>query len=303
MRSRLANDMNCISRTTQTRLACAALAAPIVYSFIEPHLIQIREYEVALDGVPESADGLRIAHLSDLHCSAITSHKLVRRIVAMTNDLAPDLILMTGDYVSRRNSYLPISGARIWAQPLMTYAHRMAEEVRHLRAPGGVFAVLGNHDIADDNGPAITALLEGAGIRVLDNANTPVRGLPLCGVEDLRAGKPDLPRAFAGVAPETPQIILSHNPRILSVLEDRNALVLAGHTHAGQVHLPVTHYRRRPSDMRHSPYFQGWYRSGRAQMYVHSGLGSVHFPVRLRCPPEIAIFTLRPKEPRCVGRP
>jgi predicted MPP superfamily phosphohydrolase len=127
----------------------------------------------------------------------------------------------------------------------------------------------------------------------LTNRSTRVRDLALCGLDDLRAGRPDFDRTFAGVAPQEAQVILSHNPRALALLEDRNALVLAGHTHAGQVHLPVTDFRRRPSDMRFSPYFQGWYRAGRAQMYVHSGLGSVHFPVRFRCPPEIVLFTLK----------
>lgn len=295
MRSYPANFMNPSFRTTAVRLSGAALAAPMVYSFIEPHLIRLHEYDVGLKGLPEAAYGLRIAHLSDLHCSAISGTSLLRRIVAMTNDLAPDLIILTGDYVSRRNSYLPISGARLWARPLMDYAQRMADEVAKLQARDGMYGVLGNHDVADDNGPAITGLLQRAGVTVVTNRNVVVRGLPLCGIDDLRRGSPDLESALAGVAPEQAQLILSHNPRVLSRLEDRNALVLAGHTHAGQVHLPLTNFRRRPSDMRHSPYFQGWYRAGRAQMYVHSGLGSVHFPVRFGCPPEIAVYTLRPE--------
>lgn len=280
------------SRSSKAFLAGATLA-PLAYTFVEPHLLQVRNYDVVLPGLPDGAVGLRIVQLSDLHCSAISSAGLLRRIIAVTNELGADVVALTGDYVSRRNSYLPISGARIWARPILDYAHRMADELRNLRAKHGVFAVLGNHDVANDNGAAISGLLQGAGITVLDNANMRVLGLPICGVDDLRAGRPKLEQAFAGVPAPEAQVILSHNPRIAGLLQNRNALVLAGHTHAGQVHLPVTNFRRRPSDMKGSGYFQGWYRAGIAQMYVHSGLGSVHFPVRFRCPPEIVVFTLK----------
>jgi predicted MPP superfamily phosphohydrolase len=99
-------------------------------------------------------------------------------------------------------------------------------------------------------------------------------------------------QACAGIAPDEAQIILSHNPRMLHSVAHRRCLLLAGHTHGGQVHLPVTNFRRRPADMRGTPWYQGWYGLGRARMYVNAGVGSVHFPMRLRCPPEIAVFTL-----------
>jgi predicted MPP superfamily phosphohydrolase len=100
-------------------------------------------------------------------------------------------------------------------------------------------------------------------------------------------------RALCGTAPDEPHIVLSHNPRLFPLLRGRNCLLLTGHTHGGQVHLPLTNFRRRPSDMHFSPWFRGWYRQGQTQMYVSSGVGSVHFPMRFRCPPEVAFFTLR----------
>ena len=270
-----------------------AFAAPIAYSFFEPHRLRMREFDVALKNLPIEAEGLRVLHLSDLHVSAISSDNFLRRIIEKTNKLNADIIVLTGDYVSRRNSYLPVSGARIWAKDILHYARRMADELKDLRARDGIFACLGNHDVADDNGAAISSLLRGANITVLHNEQARARGIAICGLDDLRAGRPDFDRTLRGVSIEEPQIIISHNPRIFPFVQPRNALVLAGHTHGGQVHLPGTNYRRRPSDMKKSPYFQGWYRSEAAQMYISSGLGSVHFPMRFRCAPEIAVFTLR----------
>lgn len=271
-----------------------AVSAPIAYSFVEPHRLVVRRFDVALDGLPPSLDGLRVAQLSDLHCSAITSPAVVRRAVLACNAQKPDVIVLTGDYVSRRNSYSPLTLARKWARSLMEYARAMAEEVRHLQAPQGVFAVPGNHDYSDNGFGPIDELLKRAGIRTLVNANTVLpHGLPIVGLDDLRAGHPHLNRAFHGVDADRPHLVLSHNPRVLPLLRERNCLLLTGHTHGGQVHLPFTDFRRKPSDMRQSALLEGWYQAGRARLYVCSGVGSVHFPMRFNCPPEIAVFTLR----------
>lgn len=274
----------------------AGLAAFTVFlfeAFREPHQIVIRHYDVEMPGLPESANGLRIAHLSDLHCSAITPPGLIRKIVAKCNAEAADAVVMTGDYVSRRNSYLPLSLARLWAKPVMHYAEQMATELAALRAPLGVFAVPGNHDHSKGRFDAIAKLMNAAGVTTLLNQNTRLNGLALAGLDDLRAGRPDLDAAFEGIDADEAQLVLSHNPRMLARVADRNCLLLAGHTHAGQVHLPLTSYQRTPSDMEGSVLQSGWYRDNRARLYVSSGLGSVHFPVRYDCPPEIVVFTLR----------
>ena len=176
----------------------------------------------------------------------------------------------------------------------MEYANAVAGVLRELRAPDGVFAVPGNHDHSRGNCDAIMNVLAENGIRPLVNGSTLIRGvLPLVGLDDLRAGRPLLKTAFDGIAPERAQIVLSHNPRLLASLSDRNALMLSGHTHAGQVLIPFVPLRVKPSDVVSTPQLKGWYRQGRAQLYVNTGLGSVHFPMRFRCPPEISVFTLR----------
>ncbi|HVF85071.1 MAG TPA: hypothetical protein VM821_03755, partial [Abditibacteriaceae bacterium] len=137
------------------------------------------------------------------------------------------------------------------------------------------------------------ALLQECDVRVLTNSSTRLRSLPLVGLDDLRVGRIDLRQACQGIEQAEAQIILSHNPRVLPLLNRRNALVLSGHTHSGQVHLPFSRYRRRPFDMSGSPFTEGWYQDGAARMYVNCGVGSVHLPLRFCCPPEITVFTLK----------
>ena len=283
-----------VAKRLEMKSIALALSAPIAWSFLEPHRLVVRRFDVAMDDLPAPLDGLRVAQLSDLHCSAITSSSVVRRAVQTCNALHPDLVVLTGDYVSRRNSYSHLTLARQWARPLMQYAAAMADEVRHLRAPQGVFAVAGNHDYAEGSFDAIRDALEQAGIQTLVNQNVVTSsGLPLVGLDDLRAGHPDAGRAFSQVAADEPHLVLSHNPRVWPLVQERLCLLLAGHTHGGQVHLPGTNFRRKPSDMRHSALIEGWSASGRARLYISSGIGSVHFPMRFNCPPEIAVFTLR----------
>jgi predicted MPP superfamily phosphohydrolase len=274
--------------------AGAAFAGGLIYSFIEPHRLQVRRFDVAMQNLPREADGLRIAQLSDLHVSAITGAGVARRAVELCNAEKPDAIVLTGDYISRRNSYSSFTFGEFWARDEMAYAAEMAAAVADLRAPEGVFAVPGNHDHWNGNCAAIMNLLRDNSATVLLNESTQLRGvLPLIGLDDLRAGRPDIKKACAGVSPDKAQVLLSHNPRIFARLAERNCLLITGHTHGGQVHLPLTNFRRRPRDMRASPWNQGWYRWKKAQMFVSVGVGSVHFPMRYHCPPEIVIYTLR----------
>ena len=275
--------------------ATAALAT-LSYALLEPYRIIVHKFHVRMPGLPKSAEGMRLAQLSDLHCSALTSARLIDRAVELCNAETPDAVLLTGDYVSRRNSYMTLSPQRLLAKPVMDYAARVAESLGALRAPLGVFAVAGNHDRANGRYDSIAALLESVGVQSLLNSSARPRGLALIGVDDLRAGRPEWRTACQGIGRSEAQVILSHNPRLLSVFAGRNCLMLSGHTHSGQVHLPFTSFRRTPNDMQGSMLQGGWYSDGDARLYVSAGVGSVHFPLRFCCPPEIAIFTLLPAD-------
>jgi len=276
------------------RMAALGFAAPLAYSLVEPYRMVVRPFTVRMEGLSPRLDGLRIAQISDLHRSAITPQSVVRSAVRLCNSLQPDVVVLTGDYVSRRVSYSSYTFAKRWARPIMEYAEELAEDLKELRAPHGVYAVPGNHDRADGNYDYIGDLLQSVGIESLVNRHIMIRGeLPLIGIDDVRAGEPLVRQACAGVDADTPQVVLSHNPRMIWRFIERNALMLAGHTHGGQVHLPGNFLRHQPRDMRCSDLYEGWYREGRARLYVSVGTGSVHFPMRLCCPPEVPIFTLR----------
>ena len=270
-------------------------ALPVAYAFVEPHRVRVRRFDVEMPHLPPEAEGLRIAQLSDLHCSVVTSRKIIRRAVALCNAEKPDLVALTGDYISRPDSYLFEPILKRLAKTPLQYAQECAAELSNLRARDGIFAVRGNHDFAAGGFETVDKLLRDIGIEVLVNSSTRCRGLTIVGVDDLRQGNADWRAATRDVAPEEAQIILSHNPRMFHLLENRNALILSGHTHGGQVHIPLSKFRRRPCDMRGSEFHDGWYRNNRAQMFVSVGVGSVHFPLRFRCPPEVCVFTLKNK--------
>ena len=282
-----------IFMTRFARWTTGALCGLFAYALLEPHRLVVRRFNVEMAHLPDATDGLRIVQLSDFHRSALTSGHVVRRAVDLANAQKPDVIVLTGDFLSRLDSYSSFLFASHWAQSPQFYAAEIAHILKDLRAPEGVWAVHGNHDAAAGSFAVLDELLERCGVRVLNNSSTRIREMPLIGLDDLRVGHIDLPQACAEIEDFEAQIILSHNPRVLPLFKERNALVLAGHTHSGQVHLPFSRFRRRPFDMRDSPWNEGWYQDEKARMYVNAGVGSVHLPVRFLCPPEITVFTLK----------
>jgi len=231
-----------------------------------------------LDALPSAFHGLRIVQISDIHHGLFLPEEWLSQAVQQANWLKPDIIALTGDFVtySRRN----IGPA--------------AELLGRLRARYGVFAVLGNHDFRVD-ADAITQALRRHRIDVLRNRHVTVwfggESIYLAGVDDYGYGA-DLRRAMRGVPRETATILLAHNPRVIHLASRHNvSLVLSGHTHGGQVNLPLlgTVYGRSPERLR---YKIGWDRMGATQIYVSRGIGTIVLPWRLRCPAEITHLEL-----------
>jgi hypothetical protein len=243
-----------------------------------------RESRVPIARWPADLGPLRIAALADLHTGSphITVDK-VREIVASVNAAGPDLIVLLGDYVIHG----VVGGRRVDIEST-------AAALRDLRAPLGVFAVLGNHDWWYD-GPRTTRALEAAGIRVLEDAAAAVtvRGRPLwiAGVSDARVRRADAARALAAVPGSAPVIVLTHNPDLFVRLPERVLLTLAGHTHGGQVNLPVLGRLIVPS--RFGERFAiGHVHEGGRDLFVSPGIGTSIVPVRFRVPPEISVVTV-----------
>ena len=268
-----------------------ASGAALLYSLVEPWRPIVRHFEIALENLPASADGTRVAQMSDLHVGFLTPLPLARKIIRLCAAQNADLIALTGDLVTRRGSYFP--PLNFFARPVTDYALGLAELLADLRAPLGVWAVAGNHDSWDGKIAPVAEIMAQANVRFLMNESTKLAyDLNLVGLDDLRAGSPDVRRALKDVPAREGHLILNHNPRLAALLRERNALILSGHTHGGQVKLPFG-IRKSPCDARQTFWQHGLYRVGRAQLYVSSGAGHVGVPVRLGVPPEIVVWTLR----------
>ncbi len=269
----------------------------VVYpTFIEPHRVRVSRVPVRIRGLPRAFDGLTVAQLTDLHRSRYVSREYLDRCIDIVNAIQPDLIAFTGDYISH--------GRRRGERARLVYgdldeAHENAREVAaslsRARAKRGAFASLGNHDHWY-NAAEVTRLIEHAGIPVLRNASATVRingeALPVVGLGDLWEEGVDVARAFANV--DSPfALVLMHNPDFFEHWPRPGAhLILAGHTHGGQVNIPFVGPPVVPS-IYGAKYAQGLFQRGDTQMYVSRGVGLIYPPVRFNCPPEIAVFQLR----------
>lgn len=224
---------------------------------------------------------VRLVQLSDMHRSWCVSEAYLRRVVAQANALKPDAALLTGDFVTDSSDYMPSCIAVL----------------RELVAPLGRFAVLGNHDYTCDRsrgGPVISEALEAIGVEVLTNRSARLDSrLNIVGVDDCWLGRPDPDRAFEHVRAHEPAIIMTHNPLAFPSLGRYDAITIAGHTHGGQINLPIV---TRQVMRRRIRYLAGWFHSpnGPGRMYVARGIGVVGIPIRLRCDPEITLFELIP---------
>lgn len=235
-----------------------------------------------LSDLPEGFRGFRILQLSDIHHSLFVPLDHVAAVVELSNRLKPDLIALTGDFVTySRSSIEPV-----------------AEILGGLRARAGVLAVLGNHDFRV-GADAVERALWRQQIQVLRNRHRSLqrRGstLYLAGVDDYGYGA-DLGEAMCGIPEDAPTILLAHNPRLVTAAACRRVgLVLSGHTHGGQVNLPLlgTVYGRSPEQMR---FKMGWDRLGVTQIYVSRGIGTIVLPLRWRCPAEVPLLELQPHQ-------
>ena len=241
---------------------------------------EITATDIWLRRLSAAHDGLRIAHLTDLHHSLFTPLEEIQRAVHLANRLRPDLVALTGDYVT-------LSAEYIWP---------LAEALGKLRARLGVFAVLGNHDFQVDP-DEVTRALRAHGIRVLRNSRYALRShsatLWIAGVDDLWWQADDLGAALHSIPARDPKILLCHNPLGIRAASEHNVdLVLSGHTHGGQVRLPVIgrFYGRSKLGER---FVEGWNCLDGTQIYISRGIGKVLVPLRVGCPPEIACLRLR----------
>jgi uncharacterized protein len=267
-----------------TTLASLGIVGVLLWGFwMEPASLQVQEIDLPLEW--RAAAPLRVAVLSDLHVGS-PYHGLrgLRATVDRTNAARPDLICLLGDLVTRGvvgGTFVP--------------PERFAPELGRLRAPAGVVAVLGNHDRSLD-GPRVAQALVGVGIKVLEDTAIriarPSGPVWVVGVSDYWTGAHDIPRALSRVTDSVgPIILMTHNPDIFPQVPEQVAITLAGHTHGGQVRLPLLGAPIVPS--RYGQRFAaGSVIEGKRHLFVSTGIGTSFVPVRLGVPPTVFVLTL-----------
>lgn len=236
---------------------------------------QVSAYSLQMPRLPRNCSGLRIVQLSDIHYSLYLPSNTAERAVELANRLQPDIIALTGDFVTATRQFI---------EPV-------ADLLGHLRARLGVFAVLGNHDFRVD-AAMISRALARRRIRVLRNSHRRVQiageRITIAGIDDARQ-QPDLAAALGARRMHGFTLLLAHSPASLPDAARHGVdLVLSGHTHGGQINLGIP--AAAPFYDRHFPV--GFLQEGATRMYVSRGLGKVIVPWRVGCPPEIAAFTL-----------
>ncbi len=254
-----------------------ALALALWAFWLEPASLRVREYALEAPRL----QGLRIAVLADLHVgSPYNGLEKLERIVRETNAAKPDLILLAGDYVIHK-----VRGGRF------IHPHDFAPILGKLEAKLGVWAVLGNHDHWFKGASPVPGPFQKAGIGLLEDRAVRLPDFWLAGVSDLWEAPHDVRGTLAQVTDDAPVILFTHNPDIFPEVPARVSLTIAGHTHGGQVWLPLLGRPIVPSDYGERFALGPVVENGRL-LFVSPGLGTSLIPVRFFTPPEISLLEL-----------
>jgi predicted MPP superfamily phosphohydrolase len=265
--------------------ALAVVGDGTIFEANNPKVVSI---EIPLSRLPQSWDGFRIAQLSDLHYDDYFSVVPIRKAVDLVNGLQPDLVVVTGDFVTS-----PPSERRSLQIRAAKAIEPCAQLVAEMRARFGILASLGNHDVATD-GAYITNVLQSHGISVLRNRSVSFERngerLWVSGLDDVLEGKYDLKLALKGIPQAELVVLLVHEPDYASYVKDAD-LQLSGHSHGGQIRFPLVGAPVLPVMGREFP--RGLRRIGPLTVYTNVGIGTIWVPMRLNCPPEVTLITLR----------
>ena len=266
-----------------TGAACLAGAGLVDGLFIEPSRLVVERIEAKLLRLPPALDGLKIAQLSDFHYKSSLDGELIWRAVDLANQLAPDMIVLTGDYVDAFARPHPGRNATPCAQILGC-----------LKAHLGVFGILGNHDDCDPK--FVGRALERQGVALLRNRSVFVERsgvrLWIAGVEDVLAGSARLEEALRPIPPGEVTVLLAHEPDYADTVKEFPVdLQLSGHSHGGQIRVPFAGPIYLPPMARKYP--SGLRQLGRLSLYTNRGLGTTFFHARFDATPEVTLTTLR----------
>ncbi len=254
----------------------SALGAGLVASEWETNHISVTRHKVVLPNFEHSSRPFRVVQLSDLHRSNMVSEGMIRRACDIAMAEKPDVIALTGDYVTGKSEYI--------------YSCR--EAMSELKAPLGVWGILGNHDYTENQSERIQSAMSAKGMPLLVNDSVKLdNGVYLVGIDDLSEGFPDLHKSFSAVPVNSPILTLAHNPRLVRGLEGIPTIMMSGHTHGKQINIKgfssITG--------RNIPYVSGWFSIGKLRLYVNRGIGVIRIPLRVFSPPEVTVYDFVPK--------
>lgn len=265
-------------------LGAGLIGAALYYSTrVEPRWLRVRYVTVRMPRLGRAFHDYRIAHLSDIHMGGGMTPARLRDAVDLVNSLRPDLVALTGDFIEADGRA----------------AAAVADALSALEAPDGALAVLGNHDYHRAPGAVRQALAQ-AGVRELSNAVYTLRrgadSLHIAGVDDVAAGRACLDTVLDALPSDGAAVLLAHEPDFadISAATERFDLQLSGHTHAGQVRLPLLGAPVLPSYGRF--YSAGRYQVGGMTQYTTSGLGTIWPHLRFNARPEVAVLILESGE-------
>jgi uncharacterized protein len=274
-----------IRRLTARSLRALTLAFIFVFCSwsyvhaIEPNWLDIKTVDLTLPHLSKEFEGYKIVQLTDIHADRWMTEARLGRIVEEVNRQEPDLVALTGDYVTK-------------AAP--TYGPNL-KAFRNLKAKDGSFAVLGNHDHWGDDSKVLVDILQEVGVTVLHNEvksiDRPSSQLNIAGVGDVWAGQNDLTKVISALPEQGASIMLAHEPDFAdeTAPTKRFDLQLSGHSHGGQVHIP---FMKRVLPPLGKLYPSGQYQVGEMIQYTSRGIGVAGLRVRLNCRPEITILRL-----------
>lgn len=252
----------------------------VVGPIIAPRKFNITSIDIPIKDLPEGLNHLKILHLTDIHAGDYIRHKYIEKIVTISNSLSPDITVITGDFSETDNTDID------WC----------AEALSKLSAKYGLYGVLGNHDMWN-GADLISQTLSKKQINILRNEHTriPINGndLYLAGIDDYKNGNHDINSAMKDIPKDAITIMLSHNPDSVEILADHKIdLMLCGHMHGGQWNLPIIGPPRIPSKFG-KKHAWGLSHCKNTQIYTSNGIGTTFIPLRINCPPEITLLTLK----------
>ena len=251
-----------------------------IYPFlIERNLVLINRYRIPVPALPESFNGFRVVHLTDLHLGPIVSSAFIEHVIEKANKLKPDIIVCTGDYVQGRDSKKEIN--TVW--PILA----------KLQAKHGVYSVLGNHDHWASAAKSLE-WLQRTGQSLLHTCRAIYKDkerIIIGGAGDYWEDKLMIDKCFSSTDEGDCRILLTHNPDSVDTKFDTPlSLILSGHTHGGQVSIPF--YGPPVLPVKNKRYSSGLIKTPKGNLFISKGIGCVAYPVRFNCAPEIALLDL-----------